>query len=171
MKLELEAETSLIKIGTRVITHGWLNNCLGLSCVSSFSLDLRTNLFQMPQHNLSVVQNLPPCYRSPPRGRVVLRVGGCDEVIAVSQAKPMSHGSFGYKRSMDHRHAASPYSSLTTLCFSTQTSPGGGRGYESAEVCGSLCPYMGSVRLGVLWPSGNSGRFLECLVAQYVSNT
>lgn len=39
--------------------------------------------------------------------------------------------------------------------------------YESAEggVCGSMCPYMGSVRLGELCSAGNAGRFLECLVA------
>lgn len=35
---------------------------------------------------------------------------------------------------------------------------GGGWG-----VCGSLCPYMGSIRLGVSWPVGNAAGFLACL--------
>lgn len=38
---------------------------------------------------------------------------------------------------------------------------GGGGGV--GVFCGSLCPYMGSIRLGVSWPVGNAAGFLACL--------
>lgn len=140
-------------------------------------------------YNLNVVQNISSCYRfffvllpsslslplhppplPPPRGwdQVNLRVRGCDEVIAVSwmrqQAKPMSHGSFGDKSSISHKHAHSPYSSLSSLSL-THTHRGVGLWVSRGGVRGRLCPYMGSVRLGVLWSAGNAGRFQACLVA------
>lgn len=70
----------------------------------------------------------------------------------------MNHGSFRGKRT-----TGTPYGSLCGI--HTQACCGGV--YESAEggVCGSMCPYMGSVRLGELCSVGNAGRFLECLVA------
>lgn len=71
----------------------------------------------------------------------------------------MNHGSFRSKRTTD-----TPYGSLRGTHTHTSLLQGV---YESVEggVCGSMCPYMGSVRLGELCSAGNAGRFLECLVA------
>lgn len=43
----------------------------------------------------------------------------------------------------------------------SQKDSGGGVG----GVYGSLYPYMGFIRIAALWPVGNVGGFLACLVA------